>query len=320
VAIGVVAAMAFGWLLAHPRTPDPGLKVVPLTAFSGIEWCPSFSPDGKQVAFTWNGEKRDNFDVYVMLVGSSSARRLTTNPTAEDCPRWSPDGQRIAYLRALSDPPRTSEIHLMSELGDGDLKLSDLPVQHTPINWSPDGRYIVAGRDPGPGKGSPGLYLFPVSGGEPRPITAATPPVVHHAASFSPDGRHLVYASCSEGFMASNCDLFVVDLDRTLAPIGAARQLTHQASFQIYTSTAWTRDSRSVIYDVNEFAILYLWRIAVDGHAPPERLEVAGVGAFGPATAVARPSLVLPRSHRRRRVPFRGGTFLTIVLDVVSVR
>ena len=262
-----------------PANAGSGLKVVPLTAFSGKEECQSFSPDGKQIAFHWNGEKRDNFDVYVMLVGSSSVRRLTTDPADEGCPRWSPDGQQIAYFRVLSGSPRAYDIHLVSPLGGGDLKLSDVPVQGS-LNWSPDGQFVVGvpGLDLRPGA-QPGLYLFPVSGGEPRPITVATPPGVHHAASFSPDGRHLSYASCSEPSPTSNCDLFVVNLDRTLAPTGAARRLTRQASFRIFTTT-WTRDGRSVVYDVNDFGIFYLWRIPVDGHGPPERLEVAGAGAL----------------------------------------
>ena len=36
----------------------------------GLEICPTFSPDGTQVAFSWNGEKEDNFDIYVKFVGS----------------------------------------------------------------------------------------------------------------------------------------------------------------------------------------------------------------------------------------------------------
>ena len=37
-----------------------------------------FSPDGNQVAFSWNGEKQDNFDIYIKDVGSGAQRRLTT--------------------------------------------------------------------------------------------------------------------------------------------------------------------------------------------------------------------------------------------------
>ena len=32
---------------------------------------PSFSPDGNKVAFVWNGEKEDNYDIYVKQIGSA---------------------------------------------------------------------------------------------------------------------------------------------------------------------------------------------------------------------------------------------------------
>lgn len=49
-----------------PQTP---LITVPLTSYAGRESGPSFSPDGNQVAFSWNGEKQDNVDIYVKLIG-----------------------------------------------------------------------------------------------------------------------------------------------------------------------------------------------------------------------------------------------------------
>ena len=41
---------------------------------------PSFSPDGNQVAFSWNGEKQDNFDIYVKLIGSPTSRAADHGP------------------------------------------------------------------------------------------------------------------------------------------------------------------------------------------------------------------------------------------------
>jgi len=43
--------------VAEPDLPAPVL--VPFTSSPGTEACPTFSPDGDQVAFTWNGEGSD---------------------------------------------------------------------------------------------------------------------------------------------------------------------------------------------------------------------------------------------------------------------
>jgi Tol biopolymer transport system component len=72
---------------------------VPLTATSGTENFPAFSPDGDQIAFAWNGEERDNWDIYVKMIGSAESHRLTTDPEIDSYPAWSPDGRQIAFVR-----------------------------------------------------------------------------------------------------------------------------------------------------------------------------------------------------------------------------
>ena len=41
--------------------PDP----VPFTTDAGREFNPTFSPDGNSVAYSWNGDRRDNFDIFL---------------------------------------------------------------------------------------------------------------------------------------------------------------------------------------------------------------------------------------------------------------
>ncbi len=95
---------------------------MPLTTFPGIENQPAFSPDGKQVAFSWNGPKEDNYDIYVMLLGTSTPVRLTTDPAPDSYPAWSPDGRRIAFERFA---PGTASVMLMSALGGSESKLTE---------------------------------------------------------------------------------------------------------------------------------------------------------------------------------------------------
>ena len=189
----MLVLVAATWLLRRtPPGKEPPSRVVPLTRLAGKEAWPAFAPDGEQVAFAWSGEKFDNTDIYVTLVGSSTVRRLTTDPAEDYAPSWSPDGRRIAFLRRVG---RGARIHVMSALGGPDQPVSDFPVGAThpaslitvQITWSPDGRYVVAGHDPLAAAGdSAGLYLIPIDGGPARAITRPNVSDVSFLASVFP--------------------------------------------------------------------------------------------------------------------------------------
>jgi Tol biopolymer transport system component/serine/threonine protein kinase len=290
LATAVTAAL---WRLRGPEPPPP--TVLPLTS-ERLARGGSFSPDGTQIAFSSLGEREDNRDIRLKIVGQAEARRLTTDPAADLSPAWSPDGTQIAFLR--SDPEvGHARIYLVSPLGGPERRLSEFPAW-TQLSWSPDGRWVAAakarsGSDP-PG----GIHLIPVAGGEPRAVTFPKPGAWDVSPSFSPDGRALAYISC-EGVLGggnanSVCDIHVSPLDSDLRPHGAARPLTRQRLPMI--GLDWTRDGRSIIYGAGGAGGSYLWRVRVDGGATPERLEPAGRGAGTPATARSQDRLVFTRN------------------------
>jgi Tol biopolymer transport system component len=285
------------WVLrSHRAAAVPPLHVVSLTTLRGEEHQPTFSPDGEQVAFTWNGPKQDNWDIYVTLVGSSNVRRLTSDPSPDNKPEWSPDGRQIAFLRERADG---STIQLVSALGGEDRKLSDFRGADS-LGWSPDGQWVVAGRADDldyMAAGQPrGIYLIPVEGGEARPLIASGPDAADYDPAFAPDGRRLAYASCSRaspGGIARFCDMYLVELDAAHTPSMPSRRLTTQRSLNIESPT-WTRDGSAVVYAAAA-PEMNLWRVEVAGTRSPERIEVAGVGAFSPAIAPSRERLAFTR-------------------------
>ena len=98
--VALVATLASVVWRSHPVTIPAAPKVTQLTSYPGREMLPSISPDGTHVAFAWNGETRDNFDIYVKSVdGPGPPLRLTTNPAPDSYPSWSPDGRSIAFRR-----------------------------------------------------------------------------------------------------------------------------------------------------------------------------------------------------------------------------
>jgi Tol biopolymer transport system component len=257
-------------------------RVVRLTSMRGTEVNPTFSPDGNQIAFAWDGEKSDNWDIYLQMIGSSEIRRLTTDSGRDVAPTWSPDGRQIAFVRVR--PGGSGTIHLVSPVGGSDRKLSDFPVSKwSQLAWSPDGRWLAAARrsDSEPRSGT-GIHLIAVQGEEVRTITSPKAPGVDLWPAFSPEGHHLAYASCANG-EENSCEAHVVDLGADSLPKGPPR-VTPKPLWVV--GLAWTRDQKALIYA--DGLTQRLWRIAVDGNQPAESLELAGHKVFGPATNASK--------------------------------
>ena len=186
------------------------------------------------------------------------------------------------------------QLRLISAMGGTDSKVSDFRFAAGQFDWSPDGRFIVAGISQRLARQQPaGLYLLPVAGGTPRRLT--TPKVVtDQAPAFSRDGRRLAYASCSASIVSA-CDVYVLDLDTAFTPVGQARRLTSQGA--AISGLTWSRNGQSIIYDAQAVpGLTYLWSVDVAGHDQPVRIEVAGVRASEPATTSAMDRLVFSRS------------------------
>jgi Tol biopolymer transport system component/DNA-binding winged helix-turn-helix (wHTH) protein len=296
----VLLAVGAVWLW---RTfgPSPGLapamRVVALTTLNGFEGG-ELSPDGRQVAFQWNGDHEDKWDIWVQLVGSPDMRKLTTDAAADVEPAWSHDGRQIAYVRMTGSYwPQWSEwsghVRVMSAIGGADRQVSDLLISG-PARWSPDDRYIVAGHasQPTDVDPNPGIYLIPLQGGEPRAVTRAKPLESHIFPAFSPDARRLAYVSCEN---IVGCQLYVLDVDSAFAPVGSPRQVTRFGTTTFIIGATWSQDGRSLIYSATEMLSLYLWRVNVDGMSPPQRIELAGAGAAYPNIPPGRDQLTFTR-------------------------
>src|SRR5579863_5750085 len=153
-----IVALLSIWLgtVGRPEAPMTP-RITPLTSHPGTEAHPSFSPDGTQVVFAWNGEEQRHTDLYVATVGGGGVQQLTTDAEVDDYPVWSPDGRYIAYIRALRD------LMLVSARGGTPRKLANASGYH--LAWSPDGSRILFGIRP-QGSEISDLYSVSVVSGE----------------------------------------------------------------------------------------------------------------------------------------------------------
>ncbi len=72
---------------------------------------PSWSPNGKQIAFS------SNYAIYVMDSDGTNQQNLTNNQSGNLIPSWSPDGRRIAFRLYKNDGSRNYEIYTMRSDG-----------------------------------------------------------------------------------------------------------------------------------------------------------------------------------------------------------
>ena len=282
VMMAALAAAAWWWRFGERPTLSPQ-RLVHLTSSPGSELSPALSPDGKQVAFQWNGEDGKNWDIYVKLVGETNALRLTTDALVDSNPCWSPDGRRIAFERRGADGRYA--ILTMSPLGGAEQKLADLPDLTAGISWSPDGKWLAVarGRPSAAEKDdSAGIFLVPASGGDPVQVTSPRSPMRDLRPNFSPDGGSLAFERSMGSNMAG--EVFIQPLARDGAVTGAPRQITHSGMF--IAGLTWHPDGRSVVYAAQRaFMLGYLYRVSIDGDAPPERIELAGPSAYVPSAS-----------------------------------
>ena len=306
VALVAVAALLFArWqpLAPHAEAPPPA-RVVPLTAFGGSEREPALSPDGNQVAMSWDGESGNgNFDIYVKMVSGNALLRLTSNPAPEGFPAWSPDGLRIAFVR--QSEPRAG-VYLISPLGGPERRLTD--AASGKITWSPDGQWLVvsdydgAGGEggsplagPAPGvrrEGSASGFVVSATTGERHKLTVNQSLAFDTDFAFAPDGGSLAFVRWAR----TGAEVYWQKL--TTSPAGPVASgepiaLTHDSSF--IRGLAWTPDSAKVVFSSNRSGPWSLWQLATAaGGGRIQALQLSGVtgDAFHPTISRTQARLV----------------------------
>ncbi len=298
IGVALLALVALvAWRLArgaaHPPAPP---RLVQLTSYTGRELYPTFSPDGTQVAFAWNGEKQDNFDIYLKLVGASGPPlRLTTDPASDTYPAWSPDGRQIAFRRTprargdaepvLGWPSPSGTVLVMPALGGPERKVADVPEARCPsLSWTPDGRWLATPATDS--SGGNGIFLLPLEQAKAQRLTS-NPAGDDIGPALSPDGHFLAYASCISFY---SCAIHILELQQNLRPQGPPRRLIGLQLGMTFAGLAWAADGQSLVYSPGN-----LYRVPLRGAPAGERIGLAAPLAVSPAVSRALDRLAFAR-------------------------
>jgi Tol biopolymer transport system component len=307
VLLGVITLAAFtaAWYKFARRNQSqavlPPAKIVAFTTFHGRELQPTFSPDGNQIAFAWNGEKDDNFDIYVKLVNTATPPlRLTFNHADDLNPAWSPDGHQIAFVRQSGSD---ISIFVVPTLGGPERKLYSgtsafflLYEYGNTLSWSADGKYLAFSGQRSPREPN-SIFLLSLESFETRAITS--PPagfLGDSTPAFSPDGKVLAFV---RGASSRDVEIYVMP-----AAGGEPKRLTFDN--RSGRSLAWTADGREILFSSWLYGNLRLWRVSASG-GTPEQVAIAGEGASTLAISRQGDRLAYSREFRDTDI-WRVGT------------
>jgi Tol biopolymer transport system component/DNA-binding winged helix-turn-helix (wHTH) protein len=184
------------------------LTEAPLTSLPGRERSPTFSPDGSQVAFLWDGENNGKgYDLYVKVIGNEKPLRLT-NHQGVGSAAWSPDGRSIAITRFAGD--NDSGVYLISPIGGPERKVANKESGFAwfgnEITWSPDGKqFAYADQSQGnpPSAAEDAEALYKVSLDSLKRTLINTDCNIVATPAFSPNGDDLAWV-CVDNNIGSN--------------------------------------------------------------------------------------------------------------------
>lgn len=201
---------------------------------------PTWSPDGRMVAFTSN--RNGAFNVYVMNADGSEVRQLTRENEPAVCyfPSWSGDGRKIVFGLAAADKavvasvaPDGSDFKIIGEGRDPCI--------------SPDGRTIAFTMRVG--QGYP-VFAMDADGKNARQLTTHENEIGGVGPTWSPDGKKILYSDQ----VGDALEIFVCDADgKNQKQLTALGKMSNSAvyspdmkwiSFR-FTNDAYWRDAKT---------------------------------------------------------------------------
>jgi len=145
---------------------------------------PSWSPDGKKMAYVSFEKKKPIVFVHTLTTGS---RKIVANYKGNNsAPSWSPDGKRLAIVLTYG---ANSQIYTINATGGGLKRVTRSRGIDTEPAFSPDGNWIYFTSDRG---GRPQIYKTSAHGG--GDVERVTYEGAYNVSPrFSPDGKKLIY-------------------------------------------------------------------------------------------------------------------------------
>jgi DNA-binding winged helix-turn-helix (wHTH) protein/Tol biopolymer transport system component len=223
------------------------------------------SPDGSRIAYVAEPESRE---LWSMDSDGANPRKIATAKPGGFLwtPAWSPDGQRIAYVESAGSAVIPADLAFTLQTRDAGGADPQVVLRDTRLKpalcWAADGRILFAYReDPTNELLDEGVRSIQVDQRTGKAIGA--PQIVAHGQgrigtlSVSADGKRLVLWRENTQFQS-----FIAEFEAGSHRLKTPRRLILDANGNM--ATAWTSDSKSVLFVSNRNGTWKLFRQAID--------------------------------------------------------
>jgi Tol biopolymer transport system component len=295
LAVAAGAAWLLRWQAGTPTAAVPRLvRPVQLTAAAGVEDYPSWSPDGRMIAY--QSEQRGNLDIWVIQVGGAQPVNRTADSSADDMyPSWSPDGQWIAFYSTREG----GGYFVMPSIGGQARKIAPWPAGESspqPAQWSPDSTQVAYALGQ---RTRPRLEVLTLASGTSRVLVLPERPRNETVLdlSWSRDGRWLAYAR-SLSAVAASAELWLTRISD-----GESVQLTDGTRWEY--SPTWSADSNALYFISDRSGTRDLWRFLIGQNGLPEgppQQVAAGIEMSHLSLSADGRKIAYSRGHASRNV------------------
>ena len=272
VVLVLVTFAAVGYAIRTSRRPPPADPSSPthqiwqLTFASGLQDEPSWSPDGRMVAFS--SDRSGNLDIWIQAIDGGNPVQVTTSPAHDWQPDWSTDGRSLVFRSERGG----GGLYVVPILGGAEQQIAAFGYH---ARWSPDGTQILFQRSNFQGRvlGAKELYTVALDGRAPRKMLSA---FLNEFGSFRtawhPDSKRI---SVWGNHLKEGLTFWTVPLDGSGAPVKSERAPVVRERFKeasvrfadaddLPLSFLWSPSGDALYFEGNSRGVRNIWKVEVD--------------------------------------------------------
>lgn len=281
---------------------------------------PSFSPDGKYLAFTSSREENEKNQVWIMRLSGGEAEQLTNAKSGVGSYKWSHDGSQIAYT--MGNPDTEEEEKDKKEKKDMKILDTDYSYAHlytievekdlegerkiqrltsgnfhvTDFDWSADGKTIAFSHMETPDVDvwpTTDISVVPSDSGSVKPLVSWKG--ADSSPLYSPDGKWLAFLS-DEGDpkWASHSNIFIMPVQG-----GSPKKMAPTPNSSVM-NLKWSQDSKKLYFAEASRTSLHVFTMPLNGEKVS--MVTKGEGIFS-GVSFSRNGKVMAFIHQTSDMP-----------------